>query len=548
MINVLKPSGTLMYGKAMLAQLAHEMDLIGVRNPVMISGVKYIKKAKKAASALATGFSGGIRLTTAAASDAADFLILAGGKVVADKYADDSRPKVWIMLFDDDLNDFIEPLTEFTVVDSIFIRDENAVRNFMIRYASAVSDGLASYSGSLSIPSAFVYSCKTTILASDDALSELPRLLSESGVKHPLVLTDKGIVAVGLFDKLYEVLGTADVEVYDAIPPDSSSRAVNEISRIYIDKKRDGLIAMGGGSVLDTGKGVYLNVSLGEDDLGKFAGSGRIPRLTTPFITIPTTSGTGSEVTKAAVIRDEERKRKILYISPYLMPDYGLLDSRLTASLPPHLTSITGMDALSHAIEAFTCLGKNPLSDQMAWSAIELIRDNLIPVITEPGNLEYRRNLALASNMAGQAFSNSMVGMVHTIGHSTGAVCHAPHGSCMSVFLPVALEYNYSEIHPLLTDLLSALAGEVYAESIPLKDRAKEAIKCIRNMNRELKELTGGRHPEALSDIKNRNGEPLIVEGDFQAIAETSLGDASIVYNPVELRIPDIIKVLEDCY
>jgi len=544
----LKPAGTLLYGRAMLAQLAHEMHLLGVRKPVIITDGKYFSRAKKAAAMLTPDFSEGIRLTVSEPAPDADFLILAGGKALVDHYRSDLRPAAWVILNDSDLRNFDAPETAITVADSRFFGDKNSIDSFMRKFASSVTSGLTSHPGRLSIPSAFDYSCRTAIFAGDQALGELPGLLAEKGVKHPIVLTDKGIVAVGLFDKLEKVISGLDIEVYDEIPPDSSSRVVNEISRLYAEKQRDGIIAMGGGSVLDTGKGVYLNVSVGENDLAKLAGSGRIPKLATPFITIPTTSGTGSEVTKAAVISDEERKRKILYISPNLMPDYGLLDSRLTASLPPHLSSITGMDALSHAIEAYTCLGKNPISDQMAWTAIELIRDNLIPVMTEPDNLELRRNLALASNLAGQAFSNSMVGMVHTIGHSTGAVCHAPHGSCMSVFLPVALEYNYPEIHILLSGLLAAVAGEEYAESIPLRDRANETIECIRKMNRELKALTGGRHPESLRDIKGRDGQPLVSESDFSAIAETSLGDASIIYNPVELRLPDVMKVLKDSY
>ncbi|MBI9108354.1 MAG: iron-containing alcohol dehydrogenase [Spirochaetales bacterium] len=548
MTDILKPAGTLLFGRAMLAQLAHEMDLLGVRNPVMITDKKHLKRARKAASMLASELSGGLKLTVASPSPDADFLILAGGKKVADEYAAEPRLRARIILGEAELGDFIEPETELTVLDSVFVRDGEAIRLFMKKFASSITSGLAGCPGRLSIPKAFSYSCGTTMFAGDDALSELPRLLAESGSLRPLVLTDKGIIAVGLFKTLSLALDGVDFEVFDNIPPDSDSRVVNEISRIYTEGNRDSIIAMGGGSVLDTGKGVFLNVSLGVDDLTTLAGSNRIPKLKTPFIAIPTTSGTGSEVTKVAVISDTERHRKILYVSSHLQPAFSILDSRLTASLPPHLTSITGMDALSHAVEAYTCLGKNPVSDQMAWTAITLIRDNLIPVISDPGNLKLRLNLALASNMAGQAFSNSMVGMVHTIGHSVGAVCHAPHGSCMSVFLPFALEYNYPEIQPLLAELLTAFVGEKQAASVPKKDRANEMIDCIRRMNRELKQLTGGRHPESLRDILGRDGEPLIRESHFLTIAEKSLGDASIIYNPVELRIPDILKVLADSY
>jgi len=304
----------------------------------------------------------------------------------------------------------------------------------------------------------------------------------------------------------------------------------------------------GGGSVLDTGKGVALNVSVGEEDLTHWAGSGCIPLLHTPFFTIPTTSGTGSEVTKAAVIADEKRGRKVLYISPHLQPDYGILDSSLTTSLPPFLTSITGMDALSHAVEAYTCLGKNPLSDSMAWTAIELIRDHLIQAVEDPENREHRLQLAIASSLAGQAFSNSMVGMVHTIGHSVGAVCHVPHGSCMTILLPHALEYNFVLIEPLLMKLYPALAGPDRALKTPVEERAVQFIAIIREMNRTLREKTKEGHPVKFSQVLNREGEFLVLREHFSLIARTALGDASIVYNPEELGYEDVLKVMEKSY
>jgi alcohol dehydrogenase len=363
-----------------------------------------------------------------------------------------------------------------------------------------------------------------------------------------LILTDKGIAAAGLLERLIGVLGHKDYVVFDAIPPDSNSLVVNEISTLYRTHNRDGLIALGGGSVLDTGKGVYLNVSVGSEDMADWAGSGRIPSMSTPFITVPTTSGTGSEVTKVAVIADDARARKILYVSGHLQPDYGILDSSLTASLPPFLTSITGMDALSHAVEAYTCLGKNPLSDQMAWGAIELIRDHLIPAVDEPDNREHRLQLAMASSMAGQAFSNSMVGMVHTIGHSVGAICHVPHGSCMSILLPHALEYNFARIKELLSELYGALAGADAAGRRADEENALKTIEIIRDMNRILREKTGERHPEKFSQVLSREGVPLVQKEQFPLIARTALGDASIVYNPEELRYEDILSVLEKSY
>lgn len=547
MIHKFSPAGTLLFGRAVINQLGYELELFKAVKPAVLTIDAYRKKALKSAAMI--NYSSGIAVSAEPAHDS-DFLILAGGKTLIDRWKDDPRPKAWIMLKDADLLEYSEPAVDFIIADSLFLRSRKAVQKFMEQYAFSISDGLASHHGDFTVPESFTYSCSTAVLAGNDVLSQLPDILNEAPVKmqRPLILTDKGIVSIGLLDKLVMVLDGIEYRVFDEIPPDSSSRVVNEISSYYRREACDGIIAFGGGSVLDTGKGVFLNVSMETDDIATLAGSNKIPELTVPFIAIPTTSGTGSEVTKVAVVNDQKRKRKILYVSPKLMPALAVLDSSLTVSLPPQLSSITGMDALSHAIEAYTCLGKNPISDQMAWKAITLIRDNLIPVMTDPENVELRMNLALASNMAGQAFSNSMVGMVHSIGHSVGSVCHAPHGSCMSVLLPFALEYNLSEISPLLAELLPAVAGAAAADSVAHDDKAGETIETIRRMNLQLKELTGGRHPVGLSDIKDRDGSSLIQRSHFQQIAEVSLGDASIVYNPVELRISDIHGVLEKSY
>ncbi|MDA3956799.1 iron-containing alcohol dehydrogenase, partial [Oceanispirochaeta sp.] len=543
-----KPAGTILFGRAMTAQLASELIHLQVQKPVVLTDSENMKKAARAARNMAPGFVSSLIVTSFLPPEDADFLILAGGKSLALKYASDPRPKALVPLENSHLAGLDEPVTEFLVIDSLFIKDNDVLERFFRTYASAVTSGLAGMPGKIRLPRAFSYSSRTSLYSGHDSLEELPGLLRKKGVSRPLILTDKGIVAVGLLDRVTALMGETEYDVYDDIPPDSSLRVVNEISALYTKQNHDGLIALGGGSVLDTGKGVYMNVSLGVQDLSEWAGSGRIPRMYTPFITIPTTSGTGSEMTKVAVIADDARARKILYVSVHLQPDYAILDSSLTASLPPFLTSITGMDALSHAVEAFTCLGKNPMSDQMAWRAIEMIRDHLIPAVEEPLNREHRLQLALASSLAGQAFSNSMVGMVHTIGHSVGAHCHVPHGSCMSILLPHALEYNFAVIEPLLAELLGALAGPGISESTDESEKAGKAIQIIKDMNRLLREKTGGRHPEKFSQVLNREGMPLVTKEHFSQIALTAMGDASIAYNPVELGYVEIMRVLEESY
>jgi len=545
-----RPAGTILFGRNMLDQLGYEMKLRGIRKPAMLTLPDFMKKAVKAAGRINFPDSGFITVSTEEPPRDSDFLILAGGKALSDMHAGDKRPRALIPLSDEHLSELYEPLSDLLVVDSRYVSDSRVMEKFLREFVFSISAGRAQMPGKLHIPPSFTFSCRTELFAGDKALEVLPDLLKKKGVRRPLILCDRGIEAAGLLHLLMDEIsdGSLKTDVFKNIPRDSSTGVVNNISRLYRERENDGIIAIGGGSVLDTGKGVYLNVSLNAAELREWEGSNRIPELSTPFIAVPTTSGTGSEVTKAAVISDDEQNRKILFISPNLQPDYGILDSRLTESLPPFLTSITGMDALSHALEAFTCLGKNPISDQMAWAAVELIRDHLTEAVENPGNTIHRRNLALASNLAGQAFSSSMVGMVHTIGHSVGAVCHVPHGSCMSVLLPPSLEYNFKRIEPLLAQLLPALVGEKTAGGIPEEEKARESIKALRTMNRVLKEKTSGRHPEKLRDITGPNGERSVCPEDFPEIARTALGDASIIYNPEELDYEDIIGVLKKSY
>ena len=192
-----------------------------------------------------------------------------------------------------------------------------------------------------------------------------------------------------------------------------------------------------------------------------------------PFVAIPTTSGTGSEVTLVAVILNQCKNIKMEFISYYLLPDIAVLDPRMTIKLPPKMTAATGMDALCHAVESYTCMQKNPLSDSYAVAAINLIRENLLSVCENGNTKKGRLALANASLMAGVAFSNSMVGIIHAIGHALGGVSRVPHGEAMTILMPYCMEYNMDKLEKLYAELLLPIAGvEVYSNT-PKEERAK---------------------------------------------------------------------------
>ena len=397
------------------------------------------------------------------------------------------------------------------------------------------------------LPGYYEYSARVKVVSGHSALEEIPGELRKLGASKPFIVTDKGVTSAGLLEIVTDAIhnGVTIGAVADDIPQDSDIRVINYLAGVYRDQGCDSLIALGGGSVSDTAKGINIVVSENTDDRMKFSGVGRLKRALKPLIVIPTTAGTGSETTLVAVIADHERQRKMLFVSYFLVPDVAVLDSRMTLSLPPAMTAATGMDALCHAVEAYTCLAKNPLSDTCALGAIELISGNLLHVVTNPGEKNGRLALANAATLAGMAFSNSMVGMVHTLGHSVGSVCGVPHGIAMALLLPYGLEYNMHKVERFIAELLFPLAGsEVFART-PKHLRAERVVTFIRQLNQDLHDATGARHARFFGEVLDRDGNHMVPKEKFPDIAQTALGDGSLFYNPEDMDYDDMLMVME---
>ncbi len=389
----------------------------------------------------------------------------------------------------------------------------------------------------------YEFFCPVKVIAGSAALEHIPFELATLGAKRPMIITDKGVRSNGLLEPVelaFENTDSVISVVFDDVPPDSSLQTVRKAAELYRQNNCDAIIAIGGGSVIDTSKGVNILVSEGGDDLLKYSGAHNLPKPLKPFFVVPTTAGTGSEVTMVAVVSDLEKHVKLPFASYFLMPNAAILDPRMTATLPPHITAMTAMDAMTHAIEAYTCMASNPISDAYAFAAVKKVSENLLKVLDEPKNPEARLELAQASTMAGIAFSNSMVGLVHSLGHATGAVAHLPHGLCMSLFLPYVLEYNQDSISHKLAELLLPLAGaEVYA-STPADQRAKKSIQVIRQLRDVLFERT--KLPRTLKE----SGK--VTEAQLDEIAVKALDDGSIIYNPREASIADLKAVLKKAW
>ncbi|MGN5118508.1 iron-containing alcohol dehydrogenase [Aeromonas sp. 55A] len=382
--------------------------------------------------------------------------------------------------------------------------------------------------------------CPVKLLAGEQALEQLASELASLGARRPLLLTDKGVNATGLATLLANVLAEGELPVaaiWDEIPADSSTAVVERIAKRYRELDCDSLVALGGGSVIDTAKAVNILTSMGGDHLLDYSGTGCLTRPLKPLAVVPTTAGTGSEVTLVAVIKDETSGRKVPFTSPFLLPQLAVLDPRMTQGLPLNITAATAMDAMTHAIEAFIGTAKNPVSDALALMAVEKIASALPQIIHDPQNKQLRLQLAEGSTLAGMAFSNSMVGLVHALGHSLGARCHLPHGLCMNLFLPTVLDYNRPEVDNELARLLLPLVGAERFAATPAHQRAEATITAIRTLRDTLWQAV--KLPRTMSEagVSDRS---LLTE-----IRDLAVNDGALLFNRKDADREQLLTLLE---
>lgn len=390
---------------------------------------------------------------------------------------------------------------------------------------------------------AFEFHCPTKIICGKNALHKLPVKMADRKVTKPLIVTDKNLVALGIAERVFAPLKEADIPyvVYDQVPPDSSLTVVNEVAELYRTQGCDGWIALGGGSAIDTAKGAAAAVSVGEKDFTGLQGSEILQDDLDTLIAIPTTAGTGSEVTLVAVVADTQNHAKLSYTSYRLVPHLAFLDPQLTASLPPKLTATTGIDALTHAIEAFTSIQKNPISDALALQAIRLISENLAHSCAEPNDLDARTNLALGSLLAGASFSNAMVGIVHAIGHSLGGLCRIPHGQAMMLLLPHCVHFNRSNGYHkgLYGQLLPSLRPDL--DTARLSSEEKDAL-----FETELFTMNDFYHREY--GVPTQLRELRVTKDQLPQVAKQARYDGAALYNKQEITEEVALEILEAAF
>jgi alcohol dehydrogenase len=341
------------------------------------------------------------------------------------------------------------------------------------------------------------------------------------------IITDPGIIKAGLLDKITSILKEEKLlyNVFDGVDPNPKDRNVERGAQVVRSFDADAMVAIGGGSVIDCAKAIGVLVSHDGKRIKDFEGKTAVKKQILPFIAIPTTAGTGSEVTFSAVITDTENNYKMTVRSPFMAAKVALLDPKLTVTVPPHITASTGMDALTHAIEAYTVKVSEPVSDALALYAIELISNNLVNAVKNGEDIEARACMLVGSLLAGIAFSHSDVGSVHCMAEALGGVYDAPHGICNAVLLPYVMEYNVEFCIEKYARIAKAM-GETFETS---REGAMKAVERIKKLATEV----------GLPSFKSLG----VKEEDLEKLADMAAKNISTESNPREMTKEDYLTL-----
>ena len=363
------------------------------------------------------------------------------------------------------------------------------------------------------------------------ARKELPEVLNRMGLKKALVCSDKGLIKVGTTAKVTEVLDGINFpyEIYSEIKPNPTVTNVKQGVEAFKNSGADCIIAIGGGSSMDTAKGIGIVSNNPEfADVVSLEGVAPTKHKSVPIIALPTTAGTGAEVTINYVIIDEERQAKMVCVDPNDIPAVAIVDPELMYSLPKGLTAATGMDALTHAIEGYITKGAWVMSDMYELQAIKMIAENLPIAVEEPTNPVGREGMALAQYIAAQAFSNVGLGLVHGMAHPMGSLHDIPHGVANALLLPTIMEFNM----PKCIEKFGVIAKTmgVNTDGMTAEQAAQAAVDAVKALS-----IRVG-IPQTLTELG-------IKESDIPALAAQAIADVCSPGNPRDVTEAEIVEL-----
>ena len=376
-----------------------------------------------------------------------------------------------------------------------------------------------------------------TVITGIGAAEQVGESAKRLGGQKALVVTDPGIAKLGYADGVVKQLNTAGIgaSIFEDVTPDPTLQNVNDGWEQYRSDGCDLIVSIGGGSAIDCGKGIAVGLT-NDDPLAEYMGVDKIPNPGAPLIAIPTTAGTGSECTKVTVLTDTEHNVKMMLSSPCLLAQVALIDPLLSLTTPPHLTAAVGVDALTHAIEAYISKRAQPITDALALKAIRLISGSMRQAWANGENIEARTDMMIGASIAGMAFSNSSVALVHGMSRPIGAYFHIHHGLSNSVLLLDVMEFSVVGTPARFADIARAMGEPV--DGLSLMEQADRAIAAVERL---------------INDIQMpRLGEIGINLDKFEAVVDQMASDAiasgSPANNPRQSTHEEIVALYRRCF
>ena len=360
------------------------------------------------------------------------------------------------------------------------------------------------------------------------ARKELPEVIKRLNGKKALIVTDKGLLQFGVAEKVTKVLDEASLPytIFSEVKPNPTVANVKAGIEAYKNAGADYIIAIGGGSAIDTAKGIGIVINNPEfSDIISLEGCAPTKNKSVPIIALPTTAGTAAETTINYVIIDEEKKKKMVCVDPNDIPAVAIIDAELMYSLPKNLTAATGMDALTHAIEGYITKGAWEMSDMFEIEAIKMIHKYLRKAVNEPQNPEGRNGMALAQYIAGMAFSNVGLGLVHGMAHPMGSIFDIPHGVANALLLPTVMEFNMPYCMDKFPQIAEAMGVDISGMS--KEEASKAACKAVKDLAVEVG------IPQHLSELG-------IKESDIDELSQQALNDVCTPGNPRPVTLEEI--------
>ena len=364
-----------------------------------------------------------------------------------------------------------------------------------------------------------------------DCLKDAGEQVAELGFKKALIVTDKVLGQIGIVKKVTDVLDNKSIEyaIYDETKPNPTVKNVNDGLALLKEKECDFVISLGGGSAHDCAKGIALLATNG-GEIKDYEGVDKSKKPQLPMVGINTTAGTGSEMTLFAIITDEERHIKMALVDKHLTPIIAVNDPMLMLAMPKSLTAATGMDALTHAIEAYVSTSATPITDACAEKAIELISNYLVNAVENGQDVEARDMMAYAEYLAGMAFNNASLGYVHAMAHQLGGFYNLPHGVCNAILLPPVQEYNKATSASRLAKIAKIMGGNI--EGLTDEQGADLCIDMIKSLSQTIG------IPEGLGVLG-------VKESDFETLATNALNDACSLTNPRKGNLEEVIAIFK---